>query len=205
MSAFCGFLNLDSAPADPQLVASQLARLRHLGPDGSGTFTNGPAALGHALLSITPESVAETSPWRSVDGQRCIAFDGRLDHREDLWAALDVPPTEHGVSDPELVLRAYEKWGTECASRLNGEFAFALWDRRKRELFCARDAFGARDFFYHVDARRLVFASAIRGVLAVPGVPTLAQAGLATLACVGIWLVAAAAAGDEGMLSCLAA
>ena len=171
MSAFCGFLNLDSAPADPQLVASQLAKLRHLGPDGSGTFTDGPVALGHALLSITPESVAETSPWRSVDGQRCIAFDGRLDHREDLWAALDVPPTERGVSDPELVLRAYEKWGTECASRLNGEFAFALWDRRKRELFCASDAFGARDFFYHLDTRRFVFASAIRGVLPVPGVP----------------------------------
>ena len=171
MSAFCGFLNLDSAPADPQLVASQLARLRHLGPDGSGTFTDGPVALGHALLSITPESVAETSPWRGADGQRVIAFDGRLDHREDLWAALGVSAAERGVPDPELILRAHEKWGTECAAKLEGEFAFALWDGRKRELFCASDAFGARDFFYHLDARRFVFASAIRGVLAVPGVP----------------------------------
>ncbi|KAF0179312.1 MAG: asparagine synthase (glutamine-hydrolysing) [Limisphaerales bacterium] len=134
MSALCGFLNLDSAPADPALVAAQLARLKHRGPDGSGTFTAGPVALGHALLSITPESVAETSPWRGADGQRVIAFDGRLDHREDLCAALGVPAAERGVPDPELVLRAHEKWGTDCAAKLEGEFVFALWDGRRRNL-----------------------------------------------------------------------
>ncbi len=171
MSALCGFLNLDSAPADPQLVATQLARLKHLGPDSSGTFTSGPMALGHALLSITPESVAETSPWRSADGQRVIAFDGRLDHRDDLCAALGVPPAERSVPDPELILRAHEKWGTDCAAKLEGEFVFALWDARQRELFCANDAFGARGFYYHAGTRRFVFASGIRGVLAVPGVP----------------------------------
>ena len=171
MSALCGFLNLDSAPADPQLVAAQLARLKHLGPDGSGTFTGGPVALGHALLSITPESVAETSPWRSADGQRVIAFDGRLDHRDDLCAALGVPPAERSVPDPELILRAHEKWGTDCAAKLEGEFAFALWDARQRELFCACDAFGQRSFYYHCTPNRFTFASMIRGVLAVPGVP----------------------------------
>lgn len=171
MSALCGFLNLDSAPADPALVAAQLARLKHRGPDGSGTFTAGPVALGHALLSITPESVAETSPWRGADGQRVIAFDGRLDHREDLCAALGVPVAGRGVPDPELVLRAHEKWGADCAAKLEGEFVFALWDGRQRELFCATDVFCQRGFYYHVSATRLVFASEIRGVLAVPGVP----------------------------------
>ena len=171
MSAFCGFLNLDSAPADPALVAAQLARLKHRGPDGAGTFTDGPVALGHALLSITPESVAEPSPWRSRDGQIVIAFDGRLDHRDDLCGTLGVPLTERGVPDPDLILRAYEKWGVECAAKIEGEFAFALWDGRKRELFCARDVFGHRGFYYHLDSRRFIFASTIRGVLAVPGVP----------------------------------
>ena len=171
MSAFCGFLNLDSAPADPALVAAQLARLKHRGPDGAGTFTDGPVALGHALLSITPESVMETSPWRSVDGQRAIAFDGRLDHRDDLCAALGVPTMERAVPDPELILRAYEKWGTECAAKLEGEFAFALWDARQRQLLCASDTMGARNLYHHFDGRRFIFASQIRGVLAVPGVP----------------------------------
>ncbi len=171
MSALCGFLNLDSAPADPALVTAQLARLKHRGPDGSGTFTDGPVALGHALLSITPESVAETSPWRSADGIRVIAFDGRLDHRADLCAALGVTVAERGVPDPELVLRAHEKWGTDCAMKLEGEFVFALWDGRRRELFCAADAFCQRGFYYHCTRSQFVFASEIRGVLAVPGAP----------------------------------
>ncbi len=171
MSALCGFLNLDAAPADPQLVAAQVAQLQPRGPDGSGTFTEGPCALGHLLLRITPESDGETSPFRSPDGQLVIAFDGRLDHREDLLAALAVPSSEHRLPDPALILRAYAQWGADCVTRLDGEFAFALWDRRQQELFCASDAFGSRPFYFYRDARRLVFASAIRGVLAVPGVP----------------------------------
>lgn len=181
MSAFAGFLNLDSAPADPRLVEVQMARLRHRGPDGLGTYANGPAALGHALLSITPESVAEKSPWRSVDGQRVIAFDGRLDHRDDLCGRLGVPFAERSVPDPELILRAYEKWGTECAVKLEGEFAFALWDARRQEMFCACDVFALRSLFYHVTPSRFVFASEIRGVLAIPGVPRALDEG--TLAC----------------------
>lgn len=171
MSALCGFLNLDSAPADPQLVAKQVARLKHRGPDGSGTFTDGPFALGHLLLRITPEADGETSPFRSADGQLVIAFDGRLDHREDLLEALAVPPTESGLPDPALILRAYEKWGVDCPTHLEGEFLFALWDRTKRELFCARDRFGARDLFYHLAENRFTFASEIKGVLCLPGVP----------------------------------
>ena len=181
MSALCGFLNLDSVPADPALVTAQLARLEHLGPDGSGSFMDGPVALGHALLSITPESEQENSPWRGTDGRHAIAFDGRLDHRDDLYAALGVPMAERGVPDPELVLRAHEKWGADCAAHLEGEFAFALWDGRTRELFCAVDAFGARDFFHHTDGHRFVFATAIRGVLALPGVPR--ELDELTLAC----------------------
>ncbi len=171
MSALCGFLNLDAAPADSQLVAAQVARLQHRGPDGSGTFTEGPCALGHLLLRITPEADGETSPFHSPDDQLVIAFDGRLDHREDLLAALGVPPSERGLPDPALILRAYAQWGADCVTRLDGEFAFAVWDRRRQELFCASDAFGSRPFYFYQDARRLVFASAIRGVLAVPGVP----------------------------------
>jgi asparagine synthase (glutamine-hydrolysing) len=100
-----------------------------------------------------------------------MAFDGRLDHRDDLCAALGVPPAERSVPDPELILRAHEKWGTDCAAKLEGEFAFAMWDERQRELFCVCDVFGQREFYYHTDGKRFVFASRIRGVLAVPGVP----------------------------------
>lgn len=171
MSAFCGFLNLDSAPADPQVVAAQIARLKHRGPDGSGAFTDGPMAMGHLLMRITPESDGETSPFRDAGGQLVIAFNGRLDHREDLLEALATPSHERDLPDPALILRAYEKWGEDCPVHLEGEFAFALWDQRRQELFCARDRFGSRDFYYHHGARRFTFASDIQGVLSAPGVP----------------------------------
>jgi asparagine synthase (glutamine-hydrolysing) len=171
MSALCGFLNLDSAPADPQLLTAQVTRLKHRGPDGSGMFTDGPVALGHLLLRITPESDAETSPFRSGDGQWVIAFDGRLDHREDLLEALAVAPQERSLPDPALILRAYEKWGVDCPVHLEGEFVFALWDRRRRELFCARDRFGGRELYYHLAGNRFTFASEIKGLFCIPGVP----------------------------------
>ncbi len=136
-----------------------------------GVYAVGPMAVGHALLSITPESAGETSPWRSSDGQCVIAFDGRLDHRESLWAALGIAPDEHGLPDPELILRAHAKWGNECVNRLDGEFAFALWDARRQELLCAVDVFGRRDLFYHCHRRRFTFGSRIRSLLVMPEVP----------------------------------
>ncbi|MEN9573671.1 MAG: hypothetical protein RL514_1526 [Verrucomicrobiota bacterium] len=171
MSFITGFLNLDSAPADAQLAERMLAHARSLGPDGSGLYTQGPVALGHALVSITPESRQETSPWRSADGQRVITYDGRLDHREDLCRALGLPASALELPDPELILRAHEQWGHDCVTRLEGEFAFALWDNRQQELFCARDPLGACGFHYHLDGRRFVFASQIRDVLLGAGLP----------------------------------
>ena len=171
MSAIVGLLQLDDAPADIQVIRAMAARIAHRGPDGSGAFASGPVALGHLLLQIAPESIGERQPLASPDGANVISFDGRIDNREDLWEALSVPASERGNPDAALVLGAYQKWGGECPERLLGEFAFAIWDGRKRELFCARDAFGARNFTYHKEARRFAFSSEINAVLAVPGVP----------------------------------
>ncbi len=171
MSAIAGWLNLDGTPADAQCLAGTLDRMKHLGPDGAGLWSQGPVALGHLRLSITPESQGETSPHLSRDGQRVIVFDGRLDHRDDLIAALGLSLAERSAPDPELILRAHEQWGEACANRLEGEFTFALWDVHQRELFCARDVFGHRSFHYYTDGRRFIFATQIGGVLAAPGVP----------------------------------
>lgn len=171
MSAIAGILQLDSTPACPVDLERMLRPLQHRAPDGTGTYFAGPVALGHGLMSITPESAQETSPWRSADGQRVITFDGRLDHRDDLCAALGLAPGERGLPDPELILRAWERWGTDGVARLEGEFAFAAWDGRQQQLLCARSTFGEREFYYHLNGRRLVFASMIRGVLAGPEVP----------------------------------
>lgn len=101
-----------------------------------------------------------------------VAADARLDNRAELADALGLAgPERVGIGDTELILRAYERWGADCPPRLYGDYAFAVWDSRKRLLFCARDAVGVRPFFYSSGTDgRFVFASDAVAVLAAPGV-----------------------------------
>ena len=100
-----------------------------------------------------------------------VAADARLDERDALCDALGAPPPERtGLADAELILRAFLRWGRDCPHHLHGGYAFAVWDPRKRVLFCARDHAGARPFYYAPSPRRFVFASAVEAILAAPGV-----------------------------------
>ena len=100
-----------------------------------------------------------------------LAADARLDDRESLCDALGVPrPDRAEITDDELILRAYARWGRACPTRLLGDYAFAVWDAKRRVLFCARDHAGARPFYYARIPRGIVFASAVEAVLAAPGV-----------------------------------
>jgi asparagine synthase (glutamine-hydrolysing) len=102
-----------------------------------------------------------------------ITGDVRLDNRVELAQRLGRPGLPGGtLSDGELIIAAYERWGEDCATHLLGDFAFALWDGRQRTLFCARDVFGVKPFYYHQSSDLFAFASDVDGVLSVPGVPT---------------------------------
>jgi asparagine synthase (glutamine-hydrolysing) len=109
-----------------------------------------------------------------VDDSRGLVLtaDARIDNREELIVALGFGgrPREE-VTDSELILGAYKKWGERCPERLFGDFAFAVWDRGRRNLFCARDHRGVKPFYYYRSAGTLVFASEIKALLRVPGVP----------------------------------
>ena len=100
-----------------------------------------------------------------------VVADVRLDDRPALCAALGVPHAERGgLDDRDLIARAWARWGRDCPNHLLGDYAFAVWDRRARTLFCARDHVGVRPFYYAETARGFVFASAVEAVLAAPGV-----------------------------------
>ena len=104
-------------------------------------------------------------------GGFAVVADARLDDRGALCDALGVPRAERaGLDDPDLIARAFARWGRDCPDHLLGDYAFAVWDRRARTLFCARDPVGARPFYYAETARGFVFASAVEAVLAAPGV-----------------------------------
>ena len=99
-----------------------------------------------------------------------IAADVRLDDPAELREALGLKPRDGVSADAALILCAYQRWGRSCVERLYGDFAFVVWDAPRRRLFCARDALGARPFYYALNARRFAFATALEAVLAAPGV-----------------------------------
>jgi asparagine synthase (glutamine-hydrolysing) len=146
------------------IVARMMAAAPHRGPDGAGTWSDGAVALGHQMLRATsrndpPQPVVD----RSI--ARAITFDGRLDNRDQLLHELSGHDRLSG-DDASLVLSAYDAWGPACASRLLGDFAFALWDSRTRSVFCARDVMGVKPLYYCLVPQAFAVASELRQVLA---------------------------------------
>ena len=147
------------------------AALSHRGPDGAGAWSAGPAAFAHVALWTTPESRRERQPLASAAGNVIVA-DARLDNRLDLIATLGIPgEAAREVGDAELILRAYERWGEGCAAKLVGDFAFAIWNSRSPQVFCARDHVGVKPLYYYQAPTVFVFASEIKALLTIPMVP----------------------------------
>jgi asparagine synthase (glutamine-hydrolysing) len=146
--------------------------LAHRGPDGAEIWREGPVGLGHRMLWTTPESLHEKLPLVNRIGDLVITADARIDNRDELIATLgltDRPSQE--LADSQLILAAYEKWGERCPEKLLGDFVFAIWDRRKQVLFCARDHFGIKPFYYYRTDRLFAFASEIKALFCLSEVP----------------------------------
>jgi asparagine synthase (glutamine-hydrolysing) len=144
----------------------------HRGPDRGDVWSEGPVGFGHRMLWTTPESLHDRLPLVNKTGDLILTADARIDNRDELIAALDATGRRREeITDSELILAAYERWGERCPERLLGDFAFAIWDRRRKALFCARDHMGVKPLYYHRSDRAFVFASEIKGILCVPEVP----------------------------------
>jgi len=171
MSAVAGIIHLDGAPVEPGQVEAMTAAMHNRGPDGIHHWRGGNVAMGQCMLKTTPESSDETQPLANEDGSLVLVMDGRVDNFEELRRDLLARGAAlRTMTDAELVLRAYEVWGDGCPDRIIGEFVFLVWDARQRRLFAARDAAGARHFYYHHGNGRFAFASEIKGVLTLPGI-----------------------------------
>jgi len=172
MSGFAGIVNLDGAPVDPSLVERMEEFLHSRGPDGQGQWVEGSVGLVHTLFATTRESRGERQPM-SLDGNSWIVADARIDAREDLIRELSSRGRDCSIERPdaELILHAYTVWGEQCVEHLLGDFAFAIWDARERKLFCARDHFGVRPFFYSHVKGTFVFSNSIDAPRLHPDVP----------------------------------
>lgn len=150
MSGFVGIFHRDGRPVDGAQLEALTESLRFRGPDGSQTWRRGSIGLGHSRFVTHAARDGEVQPL-SLDDRFWIAGHLRLDARDELIAALcHSEPSEESreCSDAALVLHAYRAWGAGCVQRIHGDFSFAIWDEPQRRLFCARDPFGVRPFFY---------------------------------------------------------
>ena len=167
MCGIAGFIS--PARADAAALAPMLARIAHRGPDGQGTFVEGPAALGHCRLAII-DLQGGAQPLYNEDKNFVVVFNGEIYNYRELTAELTaLGHTFATRTDTEVLLHGWEQWGRELLPRLRGMFAFALWDRRAQVLFCARDMFGIKPLYYCRCADgTLLFASEIKAFLDHP-------------------------------------
>jgi asparagine synthase (glutamine-hydrolysing) len=171
VSAVFGLYHRDGQPVANEVLQTISEILAHRGGDGAGVYVDGNLGLGHRMLWTTPESLHEHLPaWDKTSGL-AITADARIDNREELAIALDIKQPLDEISDSEVILRSYVKWGEQCPEKLLGDFAFAIWDARKQQLFLARDHIGVKSLYYYASARTFAFTTEIKGLLCIPEVP----------------------------------
>jgi asparagine synthase (glutamine-hydrolysing) len=169
----CGIVGVLAAPgfkADRDVVEAMLAQVEHRGPDAVGFHLDGPLALGVARLRVVDLATGD-QPMGNEDGSVQVAFNGEIyNHvtlREDLSGRGHRFRTR---ADTEVIAHAWEEHRERCVDALNGMFAIAVWDARRRQLFLARDRMGEKPLYYAITDGGLVFGSELRAVLAHPGV-----------------------------------
>jgi asparagine synthase (glutamine-hydrolysing) len=152
------------APVDRAVLQALTHSISYCGPDGRQTWMNGAVGFGHTMLRTTRESQYEQQP-AGLDGHSWVTADARIDCRDELLERMArASGTAAGAglaSDPELILRAYATWGEECVQHLRGDFSFAIWDGRKKLLFCARDHFGVKPFYYAEPGALFLFSNVL--------------------------------------------
>lgn len=166
MCGIAGKFSLDDRqPIDPDLIQRMTDVLAHRGPDGEGLHVTGPIGLGHRRLSIIDLNTG-SQPMCNEDGTVWIVFNGEIYNYLELRAELKAfGHTFKSATDTEVIIHLYEELGEECVLRLQGMFAFAIWDKNKQKLFLARDRVGIKPLYYTNTGTALLFASEIKSLL----------------------------------------
>ena len=177
MCGIAGFVTLEASHRGLEashrwaaVIEDMTGAIRHRGPDGVGYFNDGPAHLGHRRLSII-DVAAGIQPMYNEDRRLAIVYNGEIFNHADLRPALEAAGHCYATRcDTETILHGYEEYGPSCVNRFRGMFAFAIWDRSRQKLFCARDRLGIKPFYYFWNGRLFAFASEIKALLQHPAI-----------------------------------
>ena len=172
----CGISGIVSfrSPVDQYVLKAMRETLLHRGPDDAGLWMRekGPPFVGfaHRRLSIIDLSESARQPMSYDAGNLTIVYNGEIYNYVELRKELEGLGCNFRTdSDTEVLLAAFYQWGENCLNKLNGMFAFAIWDERTKRLFAARDRFGKKPFFYHFKNGQFFFASEMKALKTVPG------------------------------------
>ncbi len=167
MCGICGVFNLNGEPVSHALIRSMTGAMVHRGPDDEGQFIDVNIALGHRRLAILDPSPAGHQPMLTADGQVALVYNGEIYNFLHLRGELEALGYRfRSRTDTEVLLQGYDAWGIDVVKKLNGMFAFALWDGRKRRLYLVRDRYGIKPLYWTMAGKSLVFASEIKSILA---------------------------------------
>lgn len=170
MSAIFGIISKKGKPVEQEDINKIQQAIAHRTTHGKGLWYNGNAALGFCKLSVYPQQQNEQLP---IDaGDLILTADARIDNRDELYSLLNLDKQQwQNEANSYLILKAYQKWGNQCVDHLQGEFAFAVWNKINQELFVTTDQIGFRPVFYYDGPEQFVFCSEIKGVVAAKTSP----------------------------------
>ena len=167
MCGLVGVVALNGAPLDSPVIKQMSVTLRHRGPDDEGTYVSGSIGFGFRRLSILDLSPIGHQPMSSQDGHTVLVFNGEIYNYIELRKELQTLGHEFTSSgDTEVLLHAYLEWGRECLNRLNGMWAFLIYDKRRGKIFGARDRFGKKPLYRYRCGDYIFFGSEIKAILA---------------------------------------
>lgn len=171
MCGLAGVFEASGQPVERGVLERMTAAVAHRGPDGEGYFIDGGVGLGHRRLSIIDLSDAASQPLRNERGDVLLIYNGEIFNFRELRGELVAAGHRfHSATDSEVIVHGYEEWGDRCVEKLNGMFAFALWDARSRRLLLGRDRYGVKPLYYWQRGSLVVFASEIKAILRHPDV-----------------------------------
>ncbi|MFM2062301.1 MAG: hypothetical protein RLZZ507_1971 [Cyanobacteriota bacterium] len=169
MCGIAGIFNYNGEPISPVLLSKMTDAIAHRGPDGEGFYIDSYIGLGHRRLAIIDLSDAGHQPMITKDGRYILSYNGEIYNFQELKVELEALGYQfHSRTDTEVLLYAYAEWGIKALDRLNGMFAFAIWDQQQSELFLARDRYGIKPLYYTLQSNCLLFGSEVKAILAHP-------------------------------------
>lgn len=171
MSAIAGIFTMQPHNQNPELGPHLMRQLQRYPADTSGLWQEEGILLGCHNQWMTAESRGETLPFHDPQRQLAVTADAILDNRPELCRELNIPLPDHqAITDSQLILLAYDKWGEAAPAHLIGDFSFLIWDGKRRSLFGARDFSGNRTLYFHRSADMVAFCTAMHPLLHLPGV-----------------------------------